>query len=93
MDLIARVETPESRAFARDEAARVKHSQGAVRAFRALAVASAPMADESKAAFPGRDRQSLDRRLRAFAKLAKENDAVQKYLDQWIGKEDVDPSA
>lgn len=93
MDLIARVETPESRAFARDEASRAKHAQGAVRAFRALAVASAPMADEAKAAFPGRDQQSLDRRLRAFTKLAKENDAVQKYLDQWIGKEDVDPSA
>lgn len=93
MDLIARVETPESRAFARDEASRAKHAQGALRAFRALAVASAPMADEAKAAFPGRDQQSLDRRLRAFTKLAKENDAVQKYLDQWIGKEDVDPSA
>lgn len=93
MERLARVETPESRAFARDEASRAKHAQGAVRAFRALAVASAPMADEAKAAFPGRDQQSLDRRLRAFTKLAKENDAVQKYLDQWIGKEDVDPSA
>ena len=93
MDLIARVETPESRAFARDEAARAKHAQGAVRAFRALAVASAPMAEEAKAAFPGRDQQSLDRRLRAFTKLAKENEDVQQYLDQWIGTEDVDPSA
>ncbi len=93
MDLIARVETPESRAFARDEAARAKHARGAVKAFRALAVASVPMADEAKAAFPGRDQQSIDRRLRAFTKLAKENEEVQKYLDQWIGKEEVDPSA
>lgn len=93
MDLISRVETPESRAFARDEAARVKHAKGAVRAFRVLAGDSASMAEEAKAAFPGRDPQSLDRRLRAFVKLARENDDVRKYLDQWIGTEDVDPSA
>jgi integrase len=93
VDLIARTETPESRTFQRDEAARVKHAQGAVRAFRALLQEIVPVADQAKAAFPGKDEQSLDRRARAFVKLARENETIQKYLDTWIGKEDVDPAA
>ena len=80
MDILAaRAPTPESRAWARDEAARKKHAAEAVKAFRTLTVAVAPMAEEAKAAFPGKDEQSLDRQGRAFVKLARENEDVQQY--------------
>lgn len=86
----ARIDTPESRAFQRDEAARSKHARGAMRAFTALLKTITPLVAEAKAAFPGKDELSQDRRARAFVKLAKENEAIQKFLDTWIGTGDVD---
>ncbi len=89
----ARVETPESRAFARDEAARLKHAEGALKAFKALLPALAPLGVILKKEFPGKDDESVSRRARAFVKAAKDHPKVQAFLDQWIGTVDVDSSA
>lgn len=91
--LTARVETPESRAYARDEAARLKHAEGALKAFKTLITALAPLGVLLKKEVPGNDDEAISRRARAFVKAAKEHPKVQAFLDQWIGSEDVDSSA
>lgn len=93
MDLLARVETPESRAYARDEAARVKHAEGAVKAFTALIPTLAPLVVVIKREFPGKGDEIVSKRARAFVKASKEHKKIQEFLDLWIGTEDVDSSA
>lgn len=89
----ARVETPESRAYARDEAARLKHAAGALKAFKSLLPSLAPLVVVLKKEFPGKTDEAVAKRARAFVKAAKDHPAVQAFLDQWIGTEDVDSSA
>lgn len=89
----ARTDTPESRAFARDEAARQKHAEGAMRAFGPLIKALAPLVVVIKKELPGKGDEIQAKRARAFVKAAKEHPKVQAFLDEWIGTEDVDSSA
>ena len=89
----ARVETPESRAYARDEAGRLKHAEGALKAFKALIPSLAPLAVTLKKEFPGKDEEAVSKRARAFVKASKDHPKVQGFLDEWIGTADVDSSA
>jgi len=89
----ARVETPESRAYARDEAARLKHAQRALKAFKALIPTLAPMRVLLQKEHPGKGEEAVAKRARAFVKASKDHPEIQAFLDQWIGTEDVDPSA
>lgn len=89
----ARVETPESKAYARDEAARLKHAAGAVKAFKSLIAALAPLVVILKKEFPGKTDEAVAKRARAFVKATKDHPKVQAFLDEWIGTEDVDSSA
>ncbi len=90
---VARRPTDESRQLQQDEKARQKHIKAASRAFKLLVKILAPLAQEAKAAFPGRDKLSRQRRGRAFAKAVKTNTDMAEYLDQWVGNETQHPKA
>ena len=92
MKLAARVETPESKSYQKDEAARLKHAEGALKAFRVLVGGIASLAGLAVVEFPNSDDASLIRRGKAFTKLAKANPLVQAYLDKWIGTDEMDPA-
>lgn len=93
MGRVARLPTPESKAWERDEKARAKHVAEAVRAFVPLLETLRPFADQATKAFPGKDKDSLASRARTFVKLVKDNPALKTYLDTWIGTDQHHPQA
>ena len=89
----SREDTPESRAYAKDEVARQEHAREATKAFRALVPTLAPLVVVLNKELPGKDEEAVSKRARAFTKLVKDKPGVQKFLDTWIGPVDVDSSA
>jgi len=67
--------------------------KSAQRDFKALLVLLNPLAAKTVMAFPGKDKQSLQRRGRLFNKNAKTAPAMTAYLDKWISTEDQHPKA
>jgi len=90
---VARIPTPESRAWERDKRAKAKHVADAVRAFVPLLETLRPFADQATKAFPGKDKESLASRSRTFVKLVKDNPTLKTYLDTWIGTDQHHPQA
>jgi len=90
---VARQPTPESKQFQLDERNRLKHIKDAQRDFRALLLLVKPLADKAVAAFPAKDKASLQRRGRLFNKDAKTAPAMTAYLDKWIGTDAQHPQA
>jgi len=69
----------------KDRKAQEKHVKAAARAFKALLKEVEPLAQAAKAEFPGRDKQSRQRRGRSMMKKIKTDARVAAYLDQWVG--------
>lgn len=88
MERIARRPTDESARFRQDQKDREKHVAGARRAVKALLPFLKPAADVALAEFPGKDKESLARRGRAFVKSIKTDSRLRDFLDKWVGRED-----
>ena len=89
----ARIPTDESKQFRLDERNRAKHVKDAARAFKELLARLRPIADQSVAAHPDKDKMSMQRRGRVFSKAMKVNADMATFLDTWIGREDQHPKA
>jgi len=90
---IARLPTPESKAWDKDIKAREKHVKGALTAFKDLLKDLQPYADQAYAAHSGKSQEDLSRRGKAFVKAIKELPAVTSYLDTWVGGDSAHPAA
>jgi len=86
---LARLPTPESKTWERDEKARARHVAGAAKAFSALLDVLRPFAAQAIQAAPG-DEATQGRQ---FIKLVKDNPTLRTYLDTWIGTEKQHPQA
>lgn len=90
---VARRDTPESQQYHADQASQEAHVTKATRAFKRLLRGLKPHADQAVTAYPGKDKQSLQRRGRTFIKAIRHLSEVQGYLDTWISTETADPKA
>jgi len=88
MERVARRPTDESARFLQDEKDREKHVAGAAKALKAVLPFLKPAADVALAEFPGKDKESLSRRGRAFVKAVKLDSRLNEFLDKWVGRED-----
>jgi DNA topoisomerase IB len=90
---IARLPTPESKIWDKDERARAKHVTDATKAFVSLLKILQPYAIKAGKMFPGTDKEALVSRARQFVKTTKDLPALNSYLDTWIGTTDQHPQA
>lgn len=88
MEIVARRPTDESARFLQDERDREKHVDGAEKALKALLPFLKPAADVAQAEFPGKDKDSLVKRGKAFVKAVKIDSRLNEFLDKWVGRED-----
>lgn len=93
MEITARIPTDESRQYQQDQRAQKAHVAKAAREFKKLLKLLQPYADNAKAEFPARDKQSRSRRARAFVKAVKALPLMTDYLDAYIGSESQHPKA
>jgi len=83
--VLARKETPESKAFARDEKRQALHVDAASKEWLKLLKSVVPaMVKEAKKADP-----NIDKQKREMVRLLKANAAVQNYLEQYYGKDEM----
>ena len=88
MERVSRRPTDESARFRQDEKDREKHVAGAEKALKVLLPFLKPAADVAQAEFPGKDKDSLVKRGKAFVKAVKLDSRLNGFLDKWVGRED-----
>jgi len=90
---IARLPTPESKAWDKDIKAREKHVADAAKALIPLIDALRPYAAQAVKMFPGEGKEAIASQGRQFVKLTKDLPVLNTYLDNWIGTEQQHPQA
>ena len=83
----------DSKQWKRDQRARDKHVLAAGRAFKKLLKDLESYAETAKEEHPGRDKAARSRRARAFVKAVKNDPALLKYLDTYVGTDRQHPKA